>query len=63
VEQSNMPEPSGTASATKAGIAWAGVGLAKLGINTWSDMAAVAATIYTLCLIGDWAWKKWKARK
>lgn len=42
----------------KAAVAWFGVGLAHLGINTWSDAAAVAATIYTLLLIADWIWKK-----
>lgn len=46
----------------KAVIAWVGVGLAHLGINTWSDAAAVAATIYTLLLIVDWIWKKWKRK-
>jgi hypothetical protein len=50
-------------SIEKAGVSWVGVGLAKLGIHTWSDAAAVVATVYTLLLIGEWAWKKWKARK
>lgn len=47
----------------KAGIAWLGVGLSHLGINTWSDAAAVAATVYTLILIADWGWKKWRGRR
>lgn len=47
----------------KAGLAWVGVLLAKLGIHQWSDAAAVAATLYTVILIGEWCWKKWKARR
>lgn len=58
-----MEDTSAAASVAKAGTAWAGVGLAHLGINTWSDAAAVLATIYTLILICEWFWKKWKARK
>lgn len=50
-------------STVKAGIAWLGVGISHLGIHTWSDAAAVAATIYTLLLIVDWCRKKWRSRK
>lgn len=49
--------------ALKAGSAWTLVGLSKVGINTWSDFAAVLAAIYTLLLIGDWFWKRWKGHK
>ena len=50
-------------SPMKAGLAWIGVGLAKLGIHTWSDVAAVAATIYTALLIIEWGMKRWKGKK
>lgn len=40
-------------------VAWVGVIFAKLGIHTWSDLAAVLASIYTLLMIGDWVWRKW----
>jgi hypothetical protein len=43
----------------KVVAAWLGVWLSRLGIHTWSDAAAVVATIYTLLLIADWCWKKW----
>jgi hypothetical protein len=49
-------------SPVKAGLAWVGVGLAKLGIHTWSDIAAVAATIYTALLIIEWCHKRWKKK-
>lgn len=56
------PEASSGASAAKAGIAWVGVGLAKLGIHQWSDFAAVLAALYTFLLICEWVWKRWKKR-
>ena len=46
----------------KVGLSWFGVFLAKLGIQTWSDVAAVVATIYTVILIADWCLKRWKRR-
>lgn len=38
--------------AGKAGSAWAAVSV------TWSDIAAILASLYTLLLIGEWLWKK-----
>jgi len=51
-------EPDTKAGMTKAGIAWAGVWLAKLGITTWSDVAAFLAALYSLILICEWLWKR-----
>ena len=39
-----------------AAIAWGLVILAHFGIEKWSDVAAVLASIYTFILICDWAW-------
>lgn len=45
-------------AASKAGIAWFGVGIAKglssIGIHTWSDFAALCAATYSLLLIAGW---------
>lgn len=49
------------ASVMKAASAWFLVGLSKLGINTWSDVAAFVASVYTCLLIIEWFWKKWRA--
>jgi hypothetical protein len=50
----------------KAGAAWGGVGVSKvlnaIGIGSWGDFAAMCAALYSLLLIGEWLWKKWKAR-
>lgn len=53
--------------AVGAGIAkavglWLTVGLSRLGIHTWSDVAAAAATIWSLIMISEWVWKKLKNR-
>ncbi len=32
--------------------------LAAFGISSWSEAAAVAAFIYTVCLLGEWWWKR-----
>lgn len=48
----------------KASIAWGGVVLSKAGIHTWSDVAAVMASLYTALLIVTWVWKavrRWRA--
>ena len=46
----------------KAVAAWSGVGIAELlqsvGINTWGEAAAAAATLYTVFLIIEWVIKK-----
>lgn len=31
---------------------------AAVGITSWSDFAAFIASMYTLCLIGEFFWKK-----
>lgn len=48
------------AGVLKAGLAWIGVALSHLGIHTWSDVAAVLASIYSLILICDWLYKRWR---
>jgi hypothetical protein len=57
----------GQVSATKAGGAWAMTGFAMwleaIGINSWGDLAAMLAALYSLILIGEWCWKKYQARK
>lgn len=49
--------------ALKACVAWGGVFLSKLGIHTWSDVAAVLASIYTCFLILEWVWKHFRRRR
>jgi hypothetical protein len=46
----------------KATSAWGAVGLAKIGIHQWSDAAAMAAFLYSVLLIAEWCWKKWRRR-
>lgn len=63
----DFPPQDPQAQAASAGFAWGGAGIAwlleRVGVHAWSDVAAIAATIYTGCLIVDWVWKKLKARK
>jgi hypothetical protein len=40
----------------KIASAWAAV-----GITSWADAASFVAFCYTLILIAEWAWKKFKA--
>lgn len=42
----------------KIGSAWATVLIAKLGFQSWSELAAFAALLYTGCLLAEWWWKK-----
>lgn len=53
--------------AASAAAAWSGVGLAKylefVGVHAWSDVAAMAATLYTVLLIVNWIRKEWRGRK
>lgn len=55
------------AKAMGLGASWGGYGLSKwleaIGVHSWSDAAAIVATVYTLLLIADWCRKKWKGRK
>jgi hypothetical protein len=50
---------SGLAGPTKAGVAWFGVWLGKMGINTWSDVAALLAAVYSALLIAGWFHRRW----
>lgn len=34
-----------------------------IGITSWAEAASFAAFLYSLILIGEWVWKKAKARK
>lgn len=59
-------EPSASSGVAKAGLAWGGVALGKAGITTWSDVAAVLASLYTALLIVAWVWRavrRWRAGK
>lgn len=51
----------------KAGVAWGGYGLGAalnwLGFTSWGEFAGFCASIYSLILIGEWAYKKWKGRR
>lgn len=44
----------------KVALSWLGVLLAHLGIHGWGDLAAMVATVYTLMLIGEWLFKKFR---
>ena len=44
--------------ALKVTSAWIAAGFAQIGIASWGDFAAFAASIYTLCLLFEWLWKK-----
>jgi hypothetical protein len=45
-------------------LAWGAVTVSKLletfGIHAWSDVAAMLASVYSLFLIADWLYKRWK---
>lgn len=42
-----------TQPVTKVVTVWAAV-----GITTWADLASFLAAMYSIILIGEWAWKK-----
>lgn len=46
------------APAVKLVSVWAAV-----GITSWAEAASFVAFCYTMILIMEWAWKKYKARK
>jgi hypothetical protein len=58
---------SPAAKAIGLGASWGGYGISKwldaIGVHSWSDAAAIVATVYTLILIVDWFWKRWRAGK
>lgn len=45
-------------AAIKGTSAWAAVGLAHIGVNTWGDAAAMLAALYSFALICEWLWKR-----
>ena len=47
----------------KAGSAWGAVWLAKVGITGWGDVAAILAALYSLILICEWFYKRWKRKE
>lgn len=51
-------DPETKASLAKGGSAWVAVFLADLGINSWGDVAAMMAALYSLVLICEWVWKR-----
>jgi len=51
----DSPDPLIPHAALKATSAIAVAGIAGY---TWSEIAACLAAIYTLILIGEWAWKR-----
>lgn len=59
-----MDKDTNQALMIKGGAAWGTVGLSKyldaIGINDWSDLAAMLAAIYSVILIVDWIWKRFK---
>lgn len=46
----NAPIAKAATSGLFAGATW--------GINTWADVAAVLAALYSLALLLEWLWKK-----
>lgn len=54
----------GTVSAPVAKVisVWGAVWTAT-GITSWAQAASAAATIYTLLLIAEWVWKKFRSKK
>lgn len=38
---------------------WALVGLSKVGVHSWSDLAAMLAAVYSALLIVRWIWLVW----
>lgn len=53
-----MSAPEQTTSVAHP-VAKAGTALlAGFGVSSWSDAAALAAFIYTACLLAEWLWKK-----
>lgn len=45
------------APVAKAASAWAAFA-ASLSITSWTDLAAAAAFVYSMLLIGEYVWKK-----
>lgn len=43
-----------------SGATWFLVILARAGIHTWSDVAALCAAVYSCLLIVNWLWRVWR---
>ena len=57
----------GQLGAAKAGAAWSATGIAwwleSIGVNSWGDVAAMLAALYSFLLICEWIWKRIKRKK
>lgn len=66
-EQSPIHSTLTDPNAVKAAAAWGGYSVSQVlsffGFHSWGDFAAFCAAVYSLILIGEWLWKKWKARE
>lgn len=61
--ESAVPDADLATMVFKAAIAWGGVMLSHLGIEHWSDLAAMLASLYTFVLLCEWAVRRWKASR
>jgi hypothetical protein len=57
-----MNDSTVSAPVAKVISAWITVWTAT-GITSWAQAASAVATIYTLILIGEWFWKKFRQKK
>lgn len=48
-----MDDTDVTHPLVKLTTAWA-----LVGVTSWADFASMLAALYTLILLGEWAWKK-----
>lgn len=56
-------EPETKVSLAKAFSIWLLVGASQMTpLQAVQFVAAIGASIWSFILIGDWLWKKWKAR-
>lgn len=63
IDRSGAVEPTAASGVAKAGAIWVGVALGKAGVQTWSDLAAMLAAVYSAILIVAWFWraiKRWR---
>lgn len=57
IDRSGVVEPTAASGVAKAGAIWMGVALGKAGVQTWSDLAAMLAAVYSAILIVAWVWR------
>lgn len=58
-----LMEPETKVSIAKAFSLWLLVGVSQMTpLQAVQFVAAIGASIWSFILIGDWLWKKWKAR-